>query len=301
MKLVCYSARSGPAAGVLGDDGIRDAAAVFGLPAGSIRDVQALLEAGPDVLDRLSAALAATDVEVVPGAALRAPLLQPPAIRDFVGFAEHVRRAGARVGLAGQPDASWYADPVFYFSNPSTVVGPGETVCADADAAVDYEVELGFVIGAECCDVDAAAGLASVAGVTLYNDWSDRARCGPEKAGFGFHKAKDFAQGLGPWVLTLDEVADRLVDGRLDLRVQARVDGRLTTDANTGGIHWSIGEMVAYASRHSRLRPGDVLGTGTVPGGCLWEDDGDADLPAGTVVEITGERLGTLRQEVRRS
>lgn len=115
------------------------------------------------------------------------------------------------------------------------------------------------------------------------------------------HKSKDFAAGLGPWIVTMDEVMDRWNDGRLDLKVDVFVNGKQTTDSSTGTMYWTIPQLFEVITQDCTAVPGDVIGLGTVGGGCLAERGGTLPyLADGDTVEIRIERIGTLRQYVKR-
>src|SRR5438093_11463966 len=170
MKLVSYDAGSGPRAGVVIEDAVVDVSALFGT-AETLRDVQAVLEMPGEPLDRLRDALAAGRLaEPVPLASvrLRAPVLQPPTVRDFFAFESHASGDGTR-----QLHEAWYRLPIFYFSNPLRIFGPEDEVpYPSASELLDYELEIGAVIGREGSNVPAGDGLCYVAGFTIFNDWS---------------------------------------------------------------------------------------------------------------------------------
>jgi fumarylacetoacetate (FAA) hydrolase len=225
---------------------------------------------------------------------LRAPVPDPPSVRDFYAFERHVA-AGAR--LRGTEIAPyWYEAPAFYFSNPASIRGPGEPVARPRGVeALDFELEIAAVIG----------GNGEIAGFTLMNDWSARDVQAQEMTiGLGPHKSKDFATTLGPWLVTPDELP--YADGRLRLQATVSVNGREVTRSDAGEQHFSWPEIVAHAARDTRLRPGDVLGSGTLAGGCLLElgpqDLGDGSgerwLESGDVVELRAEGLGALRTQI---
>jgi fumarylacetoacetate (FAA) hydrolase len=209
---------------------------------------------------------------------------QPPSIRDFFAFEDHVRNA--RKGRRLEVPPAWYELPVFYFSNPAAVYRDGDEVPAPADSqALDYELELACVIGAD----------GRPEGFTVMNDWSARDLQMKEmKVGLGPAKGKDFATSLGPEVVSPDELpAD------LDMRALARVNGELRSDSRTGGMHFGWDELLAAAARNTPgLQPGDVIGSGTVGGGCILEHGDGRWLQRGDVVELEIEGLGVLRNTV---
>ena len=104
-------------------------------------------------------------------------------------------------------------------------------------------------------------------------------------------KGKDFATGLGPWLVTPDEIPDIR-----DLRMTARVNGELWSDGQAGTSYWTFAQMIAHASRDETLYPGDVFGSGTVGGGCGYELD--RWVQPGDVIELEITHLGTLRHRV---
>jgi fumarylacetoacetate (FAA) hydrolase len=209
---------------------------------------------------------------------------QPPAIRDFISFEEHIRNARAASGR--EVPAAWYEIPVFYFSNPAVVFGDGDDVPKPADTAMlDYELELACVIGAE----------GRPEGFTIMNDFSARDLQQLEmQVGLGPAKGKDFATALGPELVSADELpAD------LDLRAVARVNGEVRTDTRTGAMHYSWDELLAAAARNtSGLQPGDVIGSGTVGRGCILEHGDGRWLVPGDEVELEIEGLGVLRNRI---
>jgi fumarylacetoacetate (FAA) hydrolase len=233
---------------------------------------------------------------------MRTPLPPVASIRDFYAFEQHVKTARQLRGLGMTPE--WYEVPVFYFSNPAGVIGPDEPVWAPRDSqALDFELELACVIGQECRDVPADdRALEVVAGFTIMNDWSARDLQRKEMAvGLGPSKGKDFATSLGPELVTFDELEGRYRDGRLHLEMTAAVNGRILSRGDAGSMYWTWPQLIAHASRDTRLRPGDVLGSGTVGTGCILELTPDAVggwLKPGDVVELIVEHLGTLRNHV---
>lgn len=229
------------------------------------------------------------------------PVLRPPAFRDFYAFEQHVKTCRARRGLEMIP--AWYEIPVFYFSNPSALVGHGGEVAAPAGSVeLDYELELGIIIGRAGRDISPARAWEHVAGFTVLNDFSARDLQRVEvTVGLGPAKAKDFATGLGPWLVTRDECADRIEGEHLKLAMIARVNGRELSRGNVAALHHSIPKLIAQASRDAELFPGDLLGTGTVGTGCILElgpENTGGWLKPGDTVELEIERLGILRHRI---
>lgn len=233
------------------------------------------------------------------------PVLQPPTVRDFYAFETHVKNARQKRGLTVPPE--WYQVPAFYFSNPACLVGHKEPVRKPPETQkLDYELELAIIIGCEGGDWNPLEAERAIAGITLMNDWSARDIQQQEmKIGLGPAKGKDFATSLGPVVVTPEEleawrVRDAQRGSRWQLRVSARVNGQTYSEGDTGTMYWTFGEIIAHASRHTRLQIGDVIGSGTVGFGCILEfpDNTYPWLQPGDVVELEAEGIGILRNQV---
>lgn len=209
----------------------------------------------------------ADPLEVVPesDAVLRAPIPQPPSIRDFMAFEEHVVTSMQAIGQQLDPD--WYEIPVFYFTNPAAVLGPHDDVhVSPGSTAFDYELEVAAVVGAAGADLDPAVAGAHIAGYTILCDWSARdLQMREMRLGLGPAKGKDSATTLGPHLVTPDELGD------LDLAMTASVNGTPYSAGRLSDLYWNFDQLLAYASRGTRLVPGDVIGSGTVGTGCILE------------------------------
>jgi len=221
--------------------------------------------------------------------ALLAPVPEPPSVRDFFTYEGHVAAGWRRRGSEIPP--AWYSAPVFYFSNPASIRGPGEAVARPAvTRMLDFELEIAAVLGSD----------GEIAGFTLMNDWSARDVQAEEMTvGLGPAKGKDFATSLGPWLVTPDELPYE--DGRLQVSATVTVNGKEVGGGDAALQHFTWLEIVAHAARDTRLRPGDVLGSGTITGGCLLELgplDGDRFVEPGDVVALSADGLGTLETPV---
>ena len=229
------------------------------------------------------------------------PILRPPTFRDFYAFERHVGTMWKRRDME-IPEA-WYRLPIFYFSNVSEIRGPGEPVWAPRGSSeLDYELEVAALIDTPVRDLTASQGEESIGGYMVLNDWSARdlqreettVRLGPAKG-------KDFASSIGPWLVTPDELADVRRDKGYDLAMTATVNGTELSRGTWSSAHFSFGEMVERASADVRLRPGDLLGSGTVGTGCLLEVRDEIlkrYLQPGDTVTLAVERLGVLTAPV---
>ncbi|TAM70630.1 MAG: fumarylacetoacetate hydrolase family protein [Microbacteriaceae bacterium] len=240
------------------------------------------------------------------------PPLRPPAIRDFIAFEEHVEGVlmGAAGGTAGVR-AEWYEAPTFYFTNPHTLKATSDEIAAPSGSrALDFELEVAAVIGAvagsEGRNLTPAQAHDHIFGYTILNDWSARDLQRRETAlNLGPCKGKDFANTLGPWIVTADEFETlHDADGFLPISMSVSINGVEFGRDLLSNMGWPIAELVAYASRDSRVVPGDVLGCGTAGGGCLleaWGRNGTQTprpLQPGDIVRMEVEGIGWVENRV---
>lgn len=230
-------------------------------------------------------------------ARLMAPIPRPPSVRDFMAFEAHVRNC-----RSGDVDRGWYEAPVFYFTNPAAI-GPahGSVEISPGSSQFDFELEVAAVIGLPGENIRPEDAERHIAGYTVLCDWSARDLQAVEMVQrLGPAKGKDSATSLGPYLVTPDELADVARDGGYDLAMRASVNGAEQTNGNWSSIHWTFAQMIAYASRGTELRAGDVIGSGTVGFGCLLEQHktrGSAAhrwLLPGDRVHLSIERLGDI-------
>jgi 2-keto-4-pentenoate hydratase/2-oxohepta-3-ene-1,7-dioic acid hydratase in catechol pathway len=244
--------------------GVWDGDRLHPLP-GVTRLVDLLGDEGTRLRTAGQAALAQPPLEHTP-AELLAPVPEPPSIRDFMAFEEHV---------------------------------------ATASAALDYELEVAALIGREGADLTPAEAVRHIAGFMLFCDWSARDLQGAEmRLNLGPAKGKDSANSFGPWLVTADELAPLTSRRGYDVPLSASVNGAPYSRGNLADLYWSFGEMIAYASRGTRVRPGDVIGSGTVGTGCILELSrvhGAAAYPylrPGDQVRLDGGPLGAIDARV---
>jgi 2-keto-4-pentenoate hydratase/2-oxohepta-3-ene-1,7-dioic acid hydratase in catechol pathway len=288
VRLATYLAAGGPRLGiVIGPDGAESVVAAATLDERAT-SIEAVLRGDVDgVLGDLRAALAAGVAEGVPLAdiELLAPIARPGKI-VAVGrnYREHATEEGA------VPPTT----PVLFTKYSSSVTGPGSEIrwrAADT-AQVDYEAELGVVIGRRTRDVGAGDALDAVLGYTCLNDVSAR-DMQVQDGQWVRAKSLDTFCPMGPWIVTRDELPD---PGRLSIR--CTVNGEIRQDASTAELIHGVAELIAFCSRHFTLEPGDVIATGT-PGGVGAFRVPPVFLADGDVVAVTIEGVGTLENRCR--
>ncbi|WP_334122863.1 fumarylacetoacetate hydrolase family protein [Glutamicibacter sp.] len=274
-----------------------------------------LLETRLSALEVLGLDLAERNLlEAQAGRRFRAPLqditllppVQPRAMRDFLGFEAHI--SGMKKGFDGDgsvPDA-WYEAPGFLFMNPWSLVGSGAPVPMPPHTqALDFELEVAAIIGRDARDVPVAEAGDYIAGYAIFNDWSARDIQQREmQVGLGPNKGKDFANTLGPWITTPDELEQYRRGDRYELDMTVSINGVQVGQDNLNNLSWSFEEMLAHASRDAMVGAGDVLSTGTCKSGALseaWSRTGTRSpqpLQIGDTIAMTVTGLGTITNTI---
>lgn len=302
MRLVTYQSESGPRLGVVRGDAILDVARLGQLVGGTElpRSMLGLLDAGPGALARLHEALAMqTNAALEAGGAaqplretrLLAPLPRPRKNIFCLGknYLEHARESNQARGEADTlPEA-----PLFFTKAPTTVIGPEAPILIHpASDQIDWEVELAVVIGRAGRDISAAEAMDFVFGYTILNDVSARDLQWRHGRQFFKGKSLDSSCPLGPWIVTVDQLAN---PHALTLRLW--VNGVLKQQGYTGDFIWDIPTIIASLSEGLTLEPGDIIATGT-PSGVGFARTPPEFLKPGDVVEMEIEGIGRMRNPV---
>ena len=309
MKLATVRTGDGPeGVAVVVDDGRRvldlgtAQQRVHGRAHPALASMVALIDGGEAALDLARGLVESAPEEAMVDlsvATLLAPIPVPPQIRDFLAFEQHLKGAFAMAErLTGRhmdvPEV-WYRQPIYYKANRFSVVGPDADVRWPAYAQLlDYELELACVIGRGGVDIAPEAAAGHIFGYTIFNDVSARDTQAVEMEGqLGPAKGKDFDTGnvFGPWIVTADEIGDPY-----DLTMVARVNGEEWSRGHSGTMYHRFEDIIAFVSRSETLHPGEILGSGTVGGGCGLELG--RFLNPGDVVELEIERIGVLRNRI---
>ncbi len=250
---------------------------------------------------------------------LLAPLPNPRSFRDFIGFEQHMLNAsnsfGHKVGEV------WYEMPIFYFTNHQAVIGDNDEVKRPTkETKLDIELELGVIIGKKGKNIKAKKADDYIFGYTVFNDWTARAIQKVEMGGppLGPHKGKDFANAIGPCIVTKDEFEQYRCDisrqihpehlrmpnstgDRFDVKMTAKINGETICEGNYKTVHWAFPQQIERASENNvTLMPGDILGSGTVGWGSLIENNFSIHRPleSGDIVALEIEGIGVLRNKV---
>jgi 2-keto-4-pentenoate hydratase/2-oxohepta-3-ene-1,7-dioic acid hydratase in catechol pathway len=249
---------------------------------------------------------------------LLAPLPNPRSFRDYIGFEQHMLNASKSFGhTVGE---AWYEMPIFYFTNHHSIYGPEDEIKRPAgEEKLDIELEMAVIIGKKGKDIKVENADDHIFGYTVFNDWTARAIQKREMTvPLGPHKGKDFANAIGPCIITKDEMEQYRCSttreshpehltmpknngDRFDLKMTAKINDVVICEGNYKTVHWTFPQMMERASENNvTLMPGDILGSGTVGWGSLIENNFAVHRPLipGDVVELEIEGIGTLRNTV---
>ncbi|GAA4667141.1 MULTISPECIES: fumarylacetoacetate hydrolase family protein [Amycolatopsis] len=239
---------------------------------------------------------------------------QPLSFRDFMIYEQHVVDAGRgyarrflpavsrlaggyealtrRVFPAFQPNKLWYRQPVYYMSNALTFVPSGTPVsCPPYSQALDYELELGFVLGRPLRDASPEEAEQAIAAFVVLCDFSARDVQIPEmRSGFGPQKAKHFVNSLSATAVTADAVRWRELTGAV------RINGEVVAEPRSADARYSLGELLAHASRGENLYAGELFATGTLPGGSGMENG--HWLRPGDTLRLEIEGVGAIEHPI---
>jgi 2-keto-4-pentenoate hydratase/2-oxohepta-3-ene-1,7-dioic acid hydratase in catechol pathway len=277
MKLIRFGDKGVEKPGVMAADG-------------SLRDLSGLV---PDIAGGVLApaslaalrSLDATLLPLVPAGARLGACVGGVGKMVCVGknYAEHARETGA-----APP-----SEPILFMKATSALCGPNDHVIQPKGSTkLDWEVELGVVIGTLARNVTEADAMAHVAGYCIVNDISERAFQLEGTGQFVKGKSADTFGPTGPWLVTADEIADPQA-----LRLTLDVNGQRMQDGTTADMIFGVAFLVSYISRFMSLQPGDIISTGT-PSGVGLGMSPPLYLKPGDVMDLAIDGLGAQRQTV---
>jgi len=200
-----------------------------------------------------------------------------------LNYSDHAREAGLPIP----------SEPIVFMKATTCINGPNDDIVQPRNSTkLDWEIELGVVIGTQARYVSEADALSRVAGYCIVNDVSERAF---QMATTQWDKGKGFdtAGPIGPWLVTTDEITDPQ-----DLQMALELNGKRMQSGNTRTMVFSVAKIISHVSQYMTLLPGDIIATGTPPGVGLGVKPEPVFLKPGDVMHLTIEGLGEQRQKV---
>jgi 2-keto-4-pentenoate hydratase/2-oxohepta-3-ene-1,7-dioic acid hydratase in catechol pathway len=193
-----------------------------------------------------------------------------------------------------KPHALWRDQPIYYMGNHLTFAADGEDIAMPSyTRALDYELEIGFVLAHPLHDADPVSAEAAIGGFVVLNDFSARdVQLGEMRSGFGPQKAKHFRSAMSAVVVSAEEILPRWPE----LHASVRHNGALVCECAAADARWSLGEVLVHASRGEQLLPGELFGTGTLPGGSGIEHG--RLLERGDTITLAIDGIGTLANRI---
>jgi 2-keto-4-pentenoate hydratase/2-oxohepta-3-ene-1,7-dioic acid hydratase in catechol pathway len=289
MKLLSFATAAGPGVGAALQDGVVDLTRILGETDPGLREggsLLAIIRSGVDI-DKIGGAAIARLEKAgrlgefrVANPKFLPPILSPSKILALaLNYQEHIDEA----------NLSFFNEPIVFEKYPSNMIGHDDEIeLPPFPQLVDEEHELALVVGRDCRHIRPAEAADYIFGYTICNDVSARDRQRERlKMGQPYSYAKNFATfcPMGPWVVTRAELPDAR-----DLEMEVRVNGQSRRKGNTKDMIFDPHEVLAYCSDYTRMEAGDVISLGTYAG--------HKRLSAGDVVELTIDRIGTLRNKV---
>jgi len=317
MKIISYLLNSATSYGVLVNNELYSLPEnQSGLPA-SMNEFLALEEKGMLLAQQTANQIASQSIVATPVKKyeILAPVPHPTSCRDGYAFRQHVEAARKNRGVEMIPEFDQY--PIFYFTNHQAVEGPGPVYCMpDHFEQLDFELEIAIVIGKKGRNIKSSEADAYIAGFTIMNDMSARKLQMEEMLlNLGPAKGKDFSTVIGPWLVTPDELAQKVAPTKAghvglnyNLAMKCYVNDILVSSGNVKDMDWTFAEIIERCSYGVTLYPGDVIGSGTVGTGCFLELNGTGKrldpnfkpqwLQNGDKVTMSIDNLGILENQI---
>jgi 2-keto-4-pentenoate hydratase/2-oxohepta-3-ene-1,7-dioic acid hydratase in catechol pathway len=287
VKLLTFTVEGKTRPGALKGDRVVDLAAA-GLPAGPHGGLIEIARGGDAMVERARKAMddAKAKSYALKDVKLEAPIRRPPKVLAVgLNYIDHCKEANLPVP----------PEPVLFTKWSTSVCGPFDDLTWPAflNGEVDYEVELGVVIGKRAVNVSEKDALSYVMGYTVVNDVSARTQQFANAKQWDRGKSFDTFCPYGPWIVTRDEIPDPHV-----LQVRTILNGKEMQNSNTKNLIFNVNKIIAYASQGTTLEPGDLIPTGT-PFGVGFSRKPPVFLKDGDECECEVEKVGTIKNRVR--
>ena len=238
---------------------------------------------------------------------LLSPITKPNSLRDAYAFRQHVEagRKGRGLPMIEEFDLV----PVYYYSNHSSITGPGDLAFNKKHLnKLDFELELAVIIGREGKNIKVEEADDYIFGFMIMNDWSARDIQKQEmKLNLGPAKGKDFCTTLGPYLVTKDELKNNILKTKTgyvyDLNMSAFINDKKVSNDNAKNMNWTFAQIISHISIGTTIYPGDVIGSGTCATGCLLEinltNKTNDWLKLGDSIKLEIEELGVLENKIK--
>ena len=244
------------------------------------------------------------------------PIPKPNSFRDAYAFRQHVETCRKNRGVEMIKEFDEF--PVFYFSNHNSMLSDKDDIelMPDHFEKLDFELEFAVIIGKKGKNILSENADKYIAGFCILNDISARGLQSEEmKLNLGPAKGKDFANVIGPYLVTPDELKHKEINTpfgkKYDLKMQCFVNGDLISSGNAKDMSWTFAEIIERASYGVELHPGDIIGSGTVGGGCFLEINGTKKrnnknyverwLRKGDIIKMEIENIGNISNKIVKS
>ena len=244
------------------------------------------------------------------------PIPKPNSFRDAYAFRQHVETCRKNRGAEMIKEFDEF--PVFYFSNHNSMFADQDDIelMPDHFENLDFELEFAAIIGKKGKNILSKNADKYIAGFCILNDISARSLQSDEmKLNLGPAKGKDFANVIGPYLVTTDELKHKEIKTpfgkKYDLEMRCYVNGDLISSGNAKDMSWTFAEIIERASYGVELYPGDIIGSGTVGGGCFLEINGtkkrsdknyiDRWLKQGDIIKMEIESIGNISNKIIKS
>jgi 2-keto-4-pentenoate hydratase/2-oxohepta-3-ene-1,7-dioic acid hydratase in catechol pathway len=287
VRLVQYTTQGESRLGVVIEDrvvDVRSAADSAGLDARAFTSTLALLEAGEQALAFVRGLK--NDENAVPLATVHLdfPVASRKIVAVGLNYKDHAIEAGLKIPTA----------PLCFAKFTSSLLGPFDPIQLPSEGSqVDFEAELGVIIGRKAWHVAEGDAMHYVAGYVVFNDVSER-RWQFDDGQWTRGKSCDTFAPNGPFLVAADEVPDPGA-----LRITTRLNGQIMQDSNTNQLIFNVPKLISYFSHSFTLHPGDLIATGT-PSGVGFSRKPPLYLREGDVVEVEIERIGCISNRVQR-
>jgi 2-keto-4-pentenoate hydratase/2-oxohepta-3-ene-1,7-dioic acid hydratase in catechol pathway len=287
VKLLTFTVDGKTRPGALKGDRVVDLAAA-GLPAGPFGGLIEIARGGDAMVERARQAMndAKAKTYALADVKVEAPIRRPGKVLAVgLNYIDHCKEANLPVP----------PEPVLFTKWSTSVVGPYDDVSwpAACSKEVDYEVELGVVIGKRATNVPEKDALSYVLGYTVVNDVSARDQQFANAKQWDRGKSFDTFCPWGPYIVTRDEIPDPHA-----LQVKTILNGKEMQNSNTKNLIFNVNKIIAYASMGTTLEPGDLIPTGT-PFGVGFSRKPPVYLVDGDVCECEVEKVGRIRNRIK--